>query len=274
MNDITLYLVFDSMYTIILKRLTYYYMYVVIFEQTERQSMELERANMAAERCRFNEQISQLSAARHSALQKVEAVMNSLRTVYQPLTQMLQIATDLGAIPNNNLIAATHTGTGRNSDMLSMVPQSRPSSQAPTPTQPMTDDGLLFAADDRDESAINHLVNMDNGHSNSFLPFTNQPRVQQSSGITDGINHSSSPVPEDAKERMLKLSTSPSKNLILAPFCVACQAHTANVAFIKCGHVCLCAEHCDQMPMQDDMRRCPLCSRSSHTVKLTGLSRN
>ena len=158
--------------------------------------------------------------------------------------------------------------------------------------------------DDRDEYMINHLVAMDNGYSNSFLPFSSsnlaasataagtsnnnnsrQSNIHQqhhlSAHMTQSeIQHQNEPplsptTEEDPKERILQLSTSPTKNLILAPFCVACQAHTANVAFINCGHVCLCVEHYDQMPtVEEDLRRCPLCSKNSRVCKLTGLSRN
>jgi hypothetical protein len=55
-------------------------------------------------------------------------------------------------------------------------------------------------------------------------------------------------------------------NLILAPFCVACQSHTANVAILNCGHVCLCKDHAEDMLVREQLGRCPLCQQ-----KCTGI---
>lgn len=258
--------------------------------------MNTERAKMAEERCRYNEQISALAAARTAALSRVETVVKSLRAVYQPLTQVLKLAATLGAIPEQDTVITT-SALRRSLEGVSTAPPSmapsRVPSRAPTPTHalnaPVVNEGFNVI-DDRDDFMINHLIAMDNGHSNSFHPFNNSsssgnhvlPNAASigQSNLNDQIassefdNLHSSEIPEDPKERILQLSTSPSKNLIMAPFCVACQAYTANVAFINCGHVCLCAEHCDQMPVNEDMRKCPLCSKNSRVCKLTGLSRN
>lgn len=63
------------------------------------------------------------------------------------------------------------------------------------------------------------------------------------------------------------------KELVDAPFCVCCQANTATVAMLYCGHICLCVEHAEIMEGgQRQIKQCPLCKAECNgIVRLQGL---
>jgi hypothetical protein len=62
--------------------------------------------------------------------------------------------------------------------------------------------------------------------------------------------------------------------LMKAPFCVVCQAHTADVSIVGCGHVCLCFTHAQQMLHNSQLKQCPVCLQKCTSIcHLQGLSK-
>eukprot|EP01041_Mallomonas_annulata_P007524 gene7524-15407_t len=56
---------------------------------------------------------------------------------------------------------------------------------------------------------------------------------------------------------------SPSHGLkISAPFCVICQANTADTMVLNCGHICLCSDHARHMTVNRQLDHCPLCKEA------------
>ena len=63
-------------------------------------------------------------------------------------------------------------------------------------------------------------------------------------------------------------------DLMKAPFCVVCQAHTADMIIVECGHVCLCFNHAQQMLHNNQLKQCPVClQKCSSICQLQGLSK-
>jgi hypothetical protein len=55
------------------------------------------------------------------------------------------------------------------------------------------------------------------------------------------------------------VSSSPSTSGSTQPFCVVCQAHTADTMILNCGHICLCHDHAVLMQENNQLDACPVC---------------
>ena len=63
-------------------------------------------------------------------------------------------------------------------------------------------------------------------------------------------------------------------DLIKAPFCVVCQAHTADILIVGCGHVCLCFNHAQHLLHNNQLKQCPVCLQKCTSIcQLQGLSK-
>jgi hypothetical protein len=63
-------------------------------------------------------------------------------------------------------------------------------------------------------------------------------------------------------------------DLMKVPFCVVCQAHTADVLIVGCGHVCLCFNHAQQMLHNSQLKQCPVCLQKCTSIcQLQGVSK-
>lgn len=64
------------------------------------------------------------------------------------------------------------------------------------------------------------------------------------------------------------------QDLMKVPFCVVCQAHTADVLIVGCGHVCLCFNHAQQMSHNSQLKHCPVCLQKCTSIcQIQGLSK-
>ena len=67
-------------------------------------------------------------------------------------------------------------------------------------------------------------------------------------------------------------NVSSSTPTIKAPFCVICQANTADVMIVDCGHICICHEHSLTMQNTGQLKTCPVCKGDVKAVcKVRGL---
>ena len=67
-------------------------------------------------------------------------------------------------------------------------------------------------------------------------------------------------------------NVSSSTPTIKAPFCVICQANTADVMIVECGHICICHEHSLTMQNTGQLKTCPVCKGDVKAVcKVRGL---
>ena len=114
-----------------------------------------------------------------------------------------------------------------------------------------------------DSASADTAMTMNTGRNEDRLVCTSPHQNQQQP-------HSAAAI---ATESLMSVA-SPTRNLIIAPFCIACQAHTANVAILSCGHICLCKEHAETMRSRNQLDHCPLCRLPSNGVcQLQGMNR-
>ena len=110
------------------------------------------------------------------------------------------------------------------------------------------------------------------GLSKGALPFDMEPDYD-----CNAISTSLKAIHSD-KENIPSSSPSSSSNTssctptIKAPFCVICQANTADVMIVDCGHICICYEHSLTMQNTGQLKVCPVCKGGVKAVcKVRGL---
>ena len=116
------------------------------------------------------------------------------------------------------------------------------------------------------------------GLSEGSLPFDLEPDCDDSDNNISSSSSSSSSS-HDSSNDSASSSSSLSFNGALsstptmkAPFCVICQANTADVMIVDCGHICICYEHCLTMQNTGQLKSCPVCKNEVKAVcKVRGL---
>lgn len=106
------------------------------------------------------------------------------------------------------------------------------------------------------DQRINDPIPIDVGETGSSSSCENRIVVPPKSYFSEFVQASSSVVPT-----------------IKAPFCIVCQANTADTAITPCGHVCLCFHHACHMESIKALSNCPVCkeSCSGKFIQLKGL---
>ena len=110
------------------------------------------------------------------------------------------------------------------------------------------------------------------GLSKGALPFDMEPDSDgiATSDFSDHVNSSTINVSSTSPSSSTNdLSGTP---IIKAPFCVICQANTADVMIVDCGHICICHEHSLTMQNTGQLKSCPVCKKDVQAVcKVRGL---